>query len=578
MRRLITDTFSNFTEDSEVLAPPPSFNFRQPTQESPRPLRHPSTYPISSANKITSLEHMNGKNVGGEEPKMRPSGSMSISSLIEADRAPFQSSTQPSTSGYNHHNLGSKNYSNGTNAFTRDDRLSNHSIYYGQQKRARTPDEIRSNTAYHGRAKQQYPATSPTRMDFHRHTSPHQEPYKNRVSDSEKYQPMPRSRLQQSPSRITQSPYSDNKADVRSSPNNHRVFDMTSPGKGQNIRSCNSIQSVQEIYYPMKSFQGVERSQQPRERFERNRNSLIDNDSLASKNAANNQHVQNSSLGNSQTDGAGFWRLADRARDGSLGSGPIGRQPANDNYSGHSLRYPPLDIKSNSLSPDFTRKSRLGLEEGERSGTDRFSQSQSTDPNNHRRRSDISRSSAGQINGSQRLKNSSGDGTSRKLEELPHHKILAGITSENNKRAGRASPLPQAVQGAQAQLVNPGGNPSIKNEFGRMFSGLGSGLSNAPPNNGITTPSRLSPLPQRPHDGVESAPPHGNIHFDYLKLTRSGSYPGRKSRRGKDDDIFPGAGSGDGRSTPVIGLDRGSKRSKHSHAGHHHHHPPLSHQ
>ncbi|KAI7357033.1 hypothetical protein KC354_g10198 [Hortaea werneckii] len=64
-------------------------------------------------------------------------------------------------------------------------------------------------------------------------------------------------------------------------------------------------------------------------------------------------------------------------------------------------------------------------------------------------------------------------------------------------KKGRNSPLPQAVQGAQPRHVGPGGgNPGIKMEFGRMFSGIGSGVGSTTPNagqNGTTTPSRMSP-------------------------------------------------------------------------------------
>lgn len=52
---------------------------------------------------------------------------------------------------------------------------------------------------------------------------------------------------------------------------------------------------------------------------------------------------------------------------------------------------------------------------------------------------------------------------------------------ELNRSKGRVSPLPQAVQGARSQshplLGGPGGEPGIKSEFGRMFSGIGGGVS-----------------------------------------------------------------------------------------------------
>jgi hypothetical protein len=131
-------------------------------------------------------------------------------------------------------------------------------------------------------------------------------------------------------------------------------------------------------------------------------------------------------------------------------------------------------------------------------------------------------------------------------EEMQHSKSHIGFGLEASRRTGRASPLPQAVQGAQAQPMSIGKDPGIKSEFGRMFSGLGSGL-------GSSTPSRGSPLP---HNG------QGSFSQDP---------EGRKPKRVKDEDVFD-AESNDGRGTPS-GL-RGAKRNKHNHPGHHHHHAP----
>lgn len=68
----------------------------------------------------------------------------------------------------------------------------------------------------------------------------------------------------------------------------------------------------------------------------------------------------------------------------------------------------------------------------------------------------------------------------RSLEEsqMSHRSILAA--QESARRVERASPLPQAVQGASTQPLGPGRNPSIKNEFGSIFSGLGSGVGSTP--------------------------------------------------------------------------------------------------
>ncbi|KAF2116569.1 histone deacetylation protein Rxt3-domain-containing protein [Lophiotrema nucula] len=133
---------------------------------------------------------------------------------------------------------------------------------------------------------------------------------------------------------------------------------------------------------------------------------------------------------------------------------------------------------------------------------------------------------------------------------------------EANRRTGRASPLPQAVQGAQAQPLSGGKDPSIKSEFGRMFSGLGSGL-------GSSTPSRQSPMPQ---NGPEPPAPGSDLHE--LRLQRVNSQNGRKPKRVKDEDGFPDNESLDGRGTPSL---RGTKRNKQNHSGHHHHHAHAHH-
>ncbi|KAF2497846.1 Rxt3-domain-containing protein [Lophium mytilinum] len=144
-------------------------------------------------------------------------------------------------------------------------------------------------------------------------------------------------------------------------------------------------------------------------------------------------------------------------------------------------------------------------------------------------------------------------------EMLPQKSFLGNLGGpEANRRTGRASPLPQAVQGAQAQPAGIGGDPNIKSEFGRMFSGLGSGLGTGPP--GITTPSRQSPLPQGSQESLGG---------DFM--SRVNSQGGRKPKRVKDEDNTLDS-DGDGRGTPNLMGPRGAKRNKHSHAAHHHHH------
>ncbi|TKA60191.1 hypothetical protein B0A49_09707 [Cryomyces minteri] len=153
-------------------------------------------------------------------------------------------------------------------------------------------------------------------------------------------------------------------------------------------------------------------------------------------------------------------------------------------------------------------------------------------------------------------------------EPQTQQRAFLGISPELNRRSGRNSPLPQAVQGAQARFSGPGGDPSIKSEFGRMFSGLGSGVGSNTPNasysgNGTSTPSRLSP--PRPVDGLEGTPTRGVVDSDILKIARAGSRGGRKPRRVINEDGKPDSESGDGGDTPIGGGPRNNKRAKINH-------------
>lgn len=109
----------------------------------------------------------------------------------------------------------------------------------------------------------------------------------------------------------------------------------------------------------------------------------------------------------------------------------------------------------------------------------------------------------------------------------------------NDNKRGRVSPLPQAVQGAQAQLRGPASEPGIKNEFARMFSGIGSGVGSAvstpvPPDTqplglpssplGLEEVDRRTPLNKRKELMEDSKP-------------RNASRPGRRSRKAKGNEI-----------------------------------------
>lgn len=152
----------------------------------------------------------------------------------------------------------------------------------------------------------------------------------------------------------------------------------------------------------------------------------------------------------------------------------------------------------------------------------------------------------------------------RKESDGSAHRALLNISPELNRK-GRNSPLPQAVQGAQPRHIGPGGdNPGIKMEFGRMFSGLGSGVGTATPTagqsmNGTTTPSRMSP--SRHVEG-------GDLVRTAVAEIEEGRGSGKRGvkkggRRSRDEERLNG-------DTPD--GQRGGKKAKTSHSTHHHHH------
>lgn len=144
----------------------------------------------------------------------------------------------------------------------------------------------------------------------------------------------------------------------------------------------------------------------------------------------------------------------------------------------------------------------------------------------------------------------------REGDEHPLQRAFLGVASDISRKNGRSSPLPQAVQGAQPRHVGPGADPGVKSEFGRMFSGLGSGVGSNTPTAGVATPSRLSPSRQDATEENDS----------------------RKNRSRLRDDGRDDSDSVEGRNTPTA-SQRGSKRPKTAHPPpHHHHHHPHAHQ
>jgi len=154
----------------------------------------------------------------------------------------------------------------------------------------------------------------------------------------------------------------------------------------------------------------------------------------------------------------------------------------------------------------------------------------------------------------------------RNMEEIstPHSQQRGnhhlGIQEINRK--GRISPLPQAVQGAQPQLAGPAGEPGIKSEFGRMFSGIGTGVGNmsSPIPPGAQLPYGAAGLLRREDsDNALQEPLSGDVSAKGGRETNRG-----KRRKPKEEDIR-GDEDSTGRLTPVGGRAKKPKTHPHHH-------------
>ncbi|TVY65651.1 hypothetical protein LSUE1_G008440, partial [Lachnellula suecica] len=150
-------------------------------------------------------------------------------------------------------------------------------------------------------------------------------------------------------------------------------------------------------------------------------------------------------------------------------------------------------------------------------------------------------------------------------QQMQRQRSFLGVQEINRK--GRVSPLPQAVQGAQGQMGGPGGEPGIKSEFGRMFSGIGSGVGAMGAPSPVT--AGLQGLPfsnQLRREDMENLP-DSPMENGGNKLARSSSRGGGPSRRRKlkEEDSRGDDESSTGRRTP-------SGRGKRAKTHHHHHH------
>ena len=146
-----------------------------------------------------------------------------------------------------------------------------------------------------------------------------------------------------------------------------------------------------------------------------------------------------------------------------------------------------------------------------------------------------------------------------------HRSMLSMI---ENKRLGRTSPIPQAVQGAQVQKRGPSTDPTIKNEFSRMFAGLGTGVSSTGMNSGSSTP--FPPPSPKPNTETERRPPfNGRGELVAFARARNGSKIGKRASKKMKEDDAKEIEATDGRSTNGPTGTRGMKRKS---VHHHHHH------
>ena len=130
----------------------------------------------------------------------------------------------------------------------------------------------------------------------------------------------------------------------------------------------------------------------------------------------------------------------------------------------------------------------------------------------------------------------------RKGSDEISHKTIVGLGLEN--RRGRYSPVPQAVQGAQAQTPVPDGG--VKSEQGRVFSGIGGGIGSS------TTPVPATSSPFKKGDSARPA--------EVQKMGRTTSNIGKRSRKTQDDESRAD-GEHEGRKSGSAA--KSNKRTKH---------------
>lgn len=138
------------------------------------------------------------------------------------------------------------------------------------------------------------------------------------------------------------------------------------------------------------------------------------------------------------------------------------------------------------------------------------------------------------------------------------HRNSLALALENDRRHGRLSPNPQAVQGAQSRSDGPSRDPSIKNEFSRMFAGIGSGVSSSGlAGSGTSTPA----FPPSPKQTEERLPRDIRLDLETTRSRTASRVGAKKSKRAIDEN-------GERAASVRPDGERGTKRMRH------HHHAP----
>ncbi|KAG0646145.1 hypothetical protein D0Z07_8237 [Hyphodiscus hymeniophilus] len=156
--------------------------------------------------------------------------------------------------------------------------------------------------------------------------------------------------------------------------------------------------------------------------------------------------------------------------------------------------------------------------------------------------------------------------TMEESQQMQQQRTFLGVGEINRK--GRVSPLPQAVQGAQGQQSGPAHEPGIKSEFGRMFSGIGSGVSAMGAPSPVTAGAQGMPFSNpgsMRRDDLDQDSPVENGRGIHRTASRGGRRRKLKDEDSRDDE------SSNGRTTPS-GRGKRAKTTHHHHGGHHHQH------